>query len=498
MKKIFALMLIAFFAVSFAVAQPDYEVADDTNYKLQFGAGLTYDNEDGYDQPTDNFEFEFILPVHEKVRIGLHGDFNDVLSAYDSTTNKHDVNNPTREPVEGDETATSKIEYWSALNNYARLCIGVPVIEDKLSIGLYVGGGNDLAERVTDLETGEDWEVGHGLIDFGLGIFLKSELFGGKLSSLSIKYDGKGMFMGTGLGINDTTGATKLLTVMMVPDEDWVDDDNTNYDFMRSSQRADRMNLTYTGYWNELSIGLAVPIHELAGFTNITKFEYGMEIEAEMSYYSYSSATKNEEEIFVVKPTYILGGISFENYLAIAPDSSTEFKLTIDPNCTLGQVKYTVRDDDTAIDFFDDYGLYKYWEDTASGDDFYGFEYYSMNLSIDFTIWGKKSFELGAALGIIPFFEIDASWELAYNNLDVSNGEYVDSRYTFNSGSFSVDPGIKLGLQFGNWETSIKWDPSATYGLSGNTAANVASASNIWNLANWNFSISCTFPPPEN
>jgi len=547
MKKIFALILVALVSLSvFATDVDQEELQKRTKYLIEFGAGLQWDNNDGWDNDANRLRFGVILPVHERFRIGFEGKFDDKLEKYVSDSGNLFAGTPGmafNAVLSNDKAATAttfaatrymalndgstSFNYWSALNNYGRLAVGIPVLVDKLHVALFIGGGTEEMKLLTDAKGSDNYMIGHGLLDFGWGLYLKSDLFGGKLSKFEIENDWFIYFGGTGYGIRNLGG-----NPFFIFPEDVETGDGDKYVLTHTSNDQDLWQ--YGGFKTKAKLKVEVPIHELAGITNLTKLAYGIELEGEAMYKNYTAArVRDTNDTLELNnyfeagklPSKTYGKFSFLNYLHVAPDSSTEFKVKVKPGFELKQYKYTLtfHDDITAVSK----GSARKFNNAA-------YEMLDNELFIEFELWGKKKFELGAAFGIVPFLEMDVTWKLAFDQVAYSTPTSYNGVYSFQTASIDLDPGIKLGLQFGNFETSIKWNPSATYDLGGDQTststttrywvdrdgdgnfdseddfyaaetvtsnnawkAQIASASNIWNLANWKFEIKCEFPPPE-
>lgn len=450
---LFLCLITASITTLFAV---DETVAGAEKYKLLFGAGLNYNNRDGFkDYPQNTFKFDFTLPVSETIQLGLEGSFNNVLEAYDSS-----------------EPNLVDFNYWSALNNYFKVALGVVVIPSKVKIGLYAMGGteNFAFRQYNNLPDGSSvlHMKGNGFFEMKAGMFLLEGLFNNRIEKIDIKQGFRVLF--NGFGYSGTINNFSFLDE--ANDGDATTDNDSAYSGASALARFNGWE-----YFGEL--GFTIPVHTLAGLKGLDSLKAGAVLEYKLSGAAYSEVETGGIRVYTDLPTRTKAELGLDNWLKIVPSSSISFKLAIKPGF--------------------EYSSYKYKYDRAQTTTI---SKENLTLFTEFFMSGKKSIDLAGRWGIVPFFELDIKFRLEFMQKLTDNEIESRALYTFNSGGISVDPGVKLGLKFGTWETAIVWNPQVSYNIVADSApaqddAVVVQASNIWNLANWQFTIDCEFYPPK-
>lgn len=450
-------LLSAIFIFSHSLFAVDTTVAGAEKFKLNFGAGLHYNNKDGYkDYPQSGFKFDFTMPLSESIQLGLEGSFSNMLEPYD----KADPN-------------VTKLNYWSALNNYGKVALGVVVIPSKVKIGLYAMGGTEnfaLKEYKEQPDGSTTVHMkGNAFMEVKAGMFLMEGLFSNRVEKIDIKQGFKILFNGFGYAgtIDD------FLFLDKADDSDATTDNDTAFS-------GDKALARYNGWEYFGELGFTLPVSSLSGMKGIESLKTGATLDYRLSGTVYSEVEVGGLRLFVELPVRTHAELSLDNWVKISPDSSTTFRLSFKPGFSYDTLTYK----------YDRAG-----STTINKEDF--------TLFSEFALWGMKSFELGSRWGIVPYIELDTRFRLEYKQQLEDNEVASLGLYGFSAGVFSVDTGVKLGLKLGRWETAVKWNPSATYNIVADPAAaaqadaTAAWASNIWNLANWEFSLTCEFPPPR-
>lgn len=446
-KTILLSALLFFSQALFAV---DTTVAGAEKFKLNFGAGLQFNNKDGYkDYPQSGFMFDFTLPLTESIQLGLEGKINNILEPYDKS----------------DPTIT-KLNYWSALNNYGKAALGIVVIPSKVKIGLYAMAGTENFALKEYKEQPDGSTVvhmkGNAFIEVKAGMFLMEGLFNNKVESIDIKQGFKILFNGFGYAGN----IDNFLFLDKANDGDATTDNDTAFS-------GDKALARYNGWEYFGELGFTLPVSTLSGIKGGESLKAGATLDYKLSGKAYSEVEMGGLRLFVELPVRTNSELSFDNWLKIAPDASTAFKLSIKPGFAYETLTYKFdRANSTTINREE------------------------LTIFSEFALWGMKSFELASSWGIVPYIELDARFRMEFWQLLEDNEIRSQGHYGFSAGIFSVDTGVKLGLKLGNWATSIKWNPTASYDIQ-SAPASAAAASNIWNLANWEFALACEFPPPK-
>lgn len=452
--------IVLFFSlltISHSIFAVDTTVAGAEKFKLHFGAGLQYNNKDGYkDYPQSGFIFDFTLPLSEYIQLGLEGKFDNLLEPYDKAA-----------------PAVTKLNYWSALNNYGKVALGIVVIPSKVKIGLYAMGGTENFALKEYKEQPDGSTIvhmkGNAFIEVKAGMFLMEGLFNNKVEKIDIKQGFKILFNGFGYaGTIDN-----FLFLDKADDSDATTDNDTAFS-------GDKALARFNGWEYFGELGVTLPVSSLSGMQGIASLKAGATLDYKLSGSAYSEVEVAGLRLFVELPVRTEATLALNNWVKIAPDSSTAFSLSFKPGFSYNTLTY------------------KYDRASSATINKEHFTFFT-----EFALWGMKSFELASPWGVVPYFELDARFRLEYDQRLEDNELVSQGHYRSSTGLFSVDTGVKVGLKLGSWETAIRWNPVATYNIvaDAETAAQVdataASASNIWNLANWEFSLACEFPPPK-
>ena len=451
MRKIFVVFMILLIAVSFSSAvdiDDDFdieEVAGLTEYEINMG--LKNFVADAY---TGVISSCLSLPIMEKFKMGIYFSINDAM---DNTYNQTKTTNGVKET-----------QNWTAIDNYLAVFLGIP-ISNIFELTVMIGGGTDFDQFKYETDTdpakplgfAKKWTIdGEGLIDVGLGILLKSDLFNKVINDMYIRQFFGFKIAGNGPATADFATAIPTMVASVFTDtfDNLAANDYKKYEYF---------GFTYSGV-----VGTSIPFE-----VGLPVFELGFELSYDIglaTYYTWETKTLGvitEPYEANGKPFGFIGGFDFEVNLALNPTDCQENNFWIVPGYHNSSVTST---------------------QTGAQKVQLGTHIFTLEVGADWK----------ATFAKIVFVKLDAAWiftrEVAY---DVNNTAVDTSIEMANAVAGvvrienEVDPGITVGFNFDCWSAEFEWDPSIAFGMAN------SSDTNVWNLANWTIAVSCKFAPPS-
>jgi hypothetical protein len=429
MKKILFLLVLVALVIPFAAFSEDIEaVAGEGNYKIDMKlhnlVQSAYNNK---------LEMEVCLPVADMFKMYFIAIIEDAATFGTSA-------DPTSTT---DPLAQVAWQTWTAANNTLKMYVGIP-ITDTFHLNILVGGGTTIGQYDT---SGHIVRIkGQGDLNIGVGLKLKSAMFGDAISDLKIRqfFDIKLAGKGDNKLIDTTNGLS------------WA---------VYSAQDSD--DIQYFGFKYSGFIGTGLPGKDLGTVT----FGVGLELDYSIE---YNAVTKFD--------------ITRGNTLALATYDALPAKLSGAGNF---KVNFSLN--------------YANFENNV---------WIKPGFAVDSTSW-KYRLVTDKRVDTAPRFvmQVGANWKATF-------AKYVwlklDAMWNFTAGVNSVgsdgiaagvftivnavDPGLTLGINFTGWNVELKWKPKAVWattlyqpsGLSVDSAG--IGETNILNLANWEFGVSCSFP----
>jgi hypothetical protein len=447
MKKILFFMMLLALVIPFAAFSEDIEaVAGEANYKIDMKLHNIAQN--AYNA---KYEMELCLPVAEKFKLYI------IASAEDNAT--------------FNATTEGTNQNWTAINNDLALFVGIP-ITDIFDLNFLVEGGTAISSYsiVNYTTASEKSSAGSGFLKFGVGIKVKSAAFGNKLDDLKIRQFVKIYLNGTGAGAP--------WNAMGVPAADITNTGGVTSAYTKSQN----FELDYDGF-----VGTGIPFD-----IGLPKFDIGLELAYGIVYGTVTAAGTNVvADFFDVKPSLIKGYGNFKVNFGINPAANIETNVWLKPGFEIGQ--YT-------------------WDRFGTGA---AFAAQTLSLPTFLLGWGA---DFKVTFAKIVYVKLANEWKytLGFNGyyIEPANGrlESVSGGSTF--ATINADPSMRLGFNFDGWTLEMNWRPRITVYTSWDatkkiwTTTNLAGGNgnsdivtsgadtNILNLSNWDFSVSCSFPPP--
>lgn len=450
MRKILNVIMILLIAVSFSNA-----VAIDDNFDIEEVAGLT---EYEINMGLKNFVADayagvisscLSLPVMEKFKLGIYFSIEDAM---DNTYTKTKTTAGIRET-----------QNWTAIDNYLAVFLGIP-ISNVFELSVMIGGGTDFDQYKLETDTDPAKTLGYakkeiidgeGLIDVGLGILLKSDLFNKVINDMYIR-----QFFGFKVGGNGPASADFAAAIPAMGPSVFTD----TFDNLAAN---DYQKYEYFGFSYEGVVGTSIPFE-----VGLPLFELGFELGYDIGLVTYTKVitktlgVENTPYEDNGRPFGFTGGFDFEINLALNPTDCQENNFWIIPGYHYSSLASTATGAKKI-----DVGTHKF----------------TLEVGADWK----------ATFAKIVFIKLDAFWtftrEVAFqNNLNTeTEGEMANAGAGVVRIENAVDPGITVGFNFDCWTAEFEWNPNVIINM-----ANTANT-NVWNLANWNISVSCKFAPPS-
>lgn len=335
--------------------------------------------------------------------------------------------------IDGD-SGVSESQKWDKINTDFEFYLGLNMIEN-VGISIMFGGGSvfDKYEMSKNSFTKTDTEIisGYGFGKLGLGVLLGSELFNGALSSLKIR-----QFLTLAGGNGGKEGSTNITIV----------------DGKKTGVENTFFAVEYSGL-----IGFGIPFE-----VGLPKFELGLELDygiAHLTYLDMKVITNDTvaDAVYSTLPNFTEGDASLKFNLGINPAEHLENNFWVKPGFKVESKNSTVKDLKKVEGGVIETGV-------AVGSD-----------------WK-------ATFAKIVWLKLSAEWQFKFAQ-NFSNNENAGFKWDTTSGKFTstshlIDGGLTLGFNFEGWNAEFEWAPGYVVG----------SDSNVWNLANWKFSVSCKFP----
>jgi len=441
MKKILFLLVLVALVIPFAAFAEDIEaVAGETNYKIDMKlhnvVQSAYNNK---------IEMEVCLPVADMLKLYLIAVIEDAATFGTSA-------DPTSTT---DPLAQVAWQDWTAANNSLKLYVGIPITE-TFDLNILVGGGTAISQYSTKEHVVRI--AGHGDLNIGLGLKLKQAMFGDVIADLKIR-----QFVDIKLAGKGDNGIITGGTAM--PWAVYSDSNNDDIQYF---------GLKYSGF-----IGTGIPAMDLG----TVKFGVGFEIDYAIDYnavtkYDFTRGNVLALATYDTLPSKITGSGNLKVNFSLNYDNF-ENNIWIKPGFAVDNTTYKLR----AV------------TDTVSNTA----PRYVMEVGAN---W-KSTFAK------YVWLKLDAKWTFTAGVSSVGSDGLANGVVSIVN---ALDPGLTLGINFSGWSVEMKWNPGFkwhynefTYTDSnGNSAYDSGepiswdgvSDSNILNLANWEFGVSCSFAKP--
>lgn len=439
MKKILVVLMVLALAVPYFFAEDVEAVAGEGNYKIDMK--LHNFVREAY---ANKIASEICLPFSQYFKMYLDMSFEDTT-----------------------DLGTGKF------NNTLKLFVGSSVTE-TVDIGIMLGGGTAIPVYTHGDNATSIIKSGEGQLLIGLGLKLKSAMFGSKLNDIYIRQFVTIHLAGTGAAEGTSTAGGDLMRVggPLV---------GNTIIFGDSAGTNDLNKYEYFGVDYSGTIGTGIPFD-----IGLPKFALCFEVGYGINYVGYSAASK---DLYDTMPSKIAGNVGLNIKLQINYTPAVENEIWVKPEFTSKRYSYKLK----AV--------------TGGADqDLYNLDYPAFNLYVGAN-W-KVTFAK------IVWLKLDCEWKLsaAVGNVVTSAGRNVLPNSSISSVATlfnKVDPGIKLGFNFEGWGLELGWKPRFAFGQDMTSIASLNSDgvrngyisqtsvdSNVWNLSNWDFGVSCSFPPP--
>jgi len=449
MKKILFLLVLVALVIPFASFAEDIEaVAGEANYKIDMK--LHNFIQSAYN---NKIEMEVCLPVADMLKLYLIAVIEDAAT-FGTSADPASTTDPLAQVAWQD---------WTAANNSLKLYVGIPITE-TFDLNIMVGGGTTISQYST-----KDHRVtiaGHGDLNIGLGLKLKQAMFGDVISDLKIR-----QFVDIKLAGKGDNGILKGIFPVVTATIPWAVYNDQNNDDIQY------FGLKYSGF-----IGTGIPAMDLGTvkFSVALELDYAIEYNA-VTKFDMTRAGTLQTATFDTLPSKISGSGNFKVNFGLNYDNF-ENNIWVKPGFAVDSTSWQLHSvTDKRID-------------TAPR--------YVMEVGAD---W-KSTFAK------YVWLKLDAKWTFTAGVTDV-NANYTGSGYATGIVTIvnAVDPGLTLGINFSGWSVELKWKPSIAWNTivyddvnkdgswqAGETIKgyNGVESSNILNLANWDFGVSCSFPKP--
>ncbi|MBP7553970.1 MAG: hypothetical protein KA885_11145 [Spirochaetes bacterium] len=266
MRKILNVIMILLITVSFSNA-----VAIDDNFDIEEVAGLT---EYEINMGLKNFVADayagvisscLSLPVMEKFKLGIYFSIEDAM---DNTYTKTKTTAGIRET-----------QNWTAIDNYLAVFLGIP-ISNVFELSVMIGGGTDFDQYKLETDTDPAKTLGYakkeiidgeGLIDVGLGILLKSDLFNKVINDMYIR-----QFFGFKVGGNGPASADIAAAIPTMGPTVFTDT-------LDNLAANDYQKYEYFGFTYEGVVGTSIPFE-----VGLPLFELGFELGYDIGLVTYT------------------------------------------------------------------------------------------------------------------------------------------------------------------------------------------------------------------